>query len=133
MRKQFARTFDSLEEIFGFAEEFFASERIDERHRFAVNFALEEIFTNMVKYNQGSEREIRIDLDRADNRLRVTLTDFDVEPFDITHATETPVDVPLEERTAGGLGLQLTKKMMDEVDYEYADRQSTITLTKLLE
>ncbi len=96
MRKQFARTFDSLEEIFGFAEEFFASERIDERHRFAVNFALEEIFTNMVKYNQGSGREIRIDLGRTDNLLRITLTDFDVEPFDITRAAETPVDVPLE-------------------------------------
>ncbi len=133
MRGRFARTFDSLEAIFGFAEEFFGREGIDKRHRFAVNFALEEIFTNMVKYNANNSNQIQIGLERADDKLLVTLTDFDVEPFDVTQVGEVRTDQPLEERKIGGLGLHLTKKMMDRVDYDYTDRRSTITLTKILE
>ena len=96
MRGRFARTFDSLEAIFGFAEEFFRREGIDERHRFAVNFALEEIFTNMDKYNANNSNEIQIDLERAYAKLLVTLTDFDVEPFDVTQVGEVRTDQPLE-------------------------------------
>jgi anti-sigma regulatory factor (Ser/Thr protein kinase) len=133
MRKEFARTFDSLEGIFRFAGDFFASEKIDERHRYAVDFALEEIFTNMVKYNPDGKHDVSINLDKLGDRLRITLTDFDVEPFDVSKAEEPRIDVPLEERDVGGLGLHLTRKMMDDVDYEYVDRRSIITLTKMLE
>jgi anti-sigma regulatory factor (Ser/Thr protein kinase) len=113
--------------------DFFASEKIDERHRYAVDFALEEIFTNMVKYNPDGKHDVSINLDKLGDRLRITLTDFDVEPFDVSKAEEPRIDVPLEERDVGGLGLHLTRKMMDDVDYEYVDRRSIITLTKMLE
>jgi anti-sigma regulatory factor (Ser/Thr protein kinase) len=98
-----------------------------------VDFALEEIFTNMVKYNPDGKHDVSINLDKLGDRLRITLTDFDVEPFDVSKAEEPRIDVPLEERDVGGLGLHLTRKMMDDVDYEYVDRRSIITLTKMLE
>ena len=133
MQREFPRTFESLEPIFRFAEEFFAQELVDERHRYAVRFALEEIFTNMVKYHPGNPNEITIGLDRAHDRLRITLTDHDVDPFDPTKAEEPRTDLSLEERRVGGLGLHLTRKMMDAVEYRYVDRRSTVTLIKMLE
>ena len=129
---RFARTFDALESIYGFAESFCDQERIDKRHRFAIHFALEEIFTNMVKYNDG-KHEIRIGLRREGDRLRIAVTDFDVPPFDVTRVTPTETDVPLEERRIGGLGLQLTKQVMDAIDYDHSGRDGTVTLTKFLE
>lgn len=131
--RRFPRTFQSLEAIFEFTREFFAREGIDDRHRFPINFAVEEVFTNMVKYHRGNPHEIAVGLERTDARLQVSLTDFDVDPFDPNDVPEPQVDLPLAERQPGGLGLFLTKKLMDRVDYEYAGRTSRILLTKSLE
>jgi anti-sigma regulatory factor (Ser/Thr protein kinase) len=132
MQKRFPRAFDALAEVFRFADDFLAVEQVDPRHRYAVHFALEEVFTNLVKYNPGSRQEILIGLDRSPDRLLITLTDFDAEPFDMTKAPERRTDAPIEERQPGGLGLQLTRRLMDDMDYESNGRQSRITLTRML-
>ena len=132
MQKRFPRTFDALPDVFRFADEFLAAEQVDSRHHYAVHFALEEVFTNLVKYNPGSRQEILVGLDRSSDRLLITLTDFDAEPFDMTRAPERRTDVPIEERQPGGLGLQLTRRLMDDMDYESNGRLSRITLTRML-
>ena len=63
----------------------------------------------------------------------MSLTDFDTEPFDITQTNEVDVNKRIEERKPGGLGLHLTKRMVDKIDYDYKDRKSKITLIKNLE
>jgi anti-sigma regulatory factor (Ser/Thr protein kinase) len=131
-QRRFPRTFEALPAVFRFADDFFAAEQVDARHHYAVHFALEEIFTNLVKYNPGSRQEILIGLDRFDDRLQVVFTDCDADPFDVTRAPERRTDVPIEERQPGGLGLQLTRRLMDDMDYEYDGRKSRITLTRML-
>ncbi len=133
MRRSFKRSFASLQEVFSCIEEFFAAERIDRRQLFPVEFAVEELFTNMVKYNAGNAHDIEVDLTRAGDRLEVRLTEFDVDRFDLNAAPAVRTDRPLAERQPGGLGIHLLKKMVDRVDYEYADRRSTTTLIKKLE
>ena len=131
MQQAFSRSIESLGEIFGFTESFYEQERIESSHRFAVDLAVEELFTNMVKYTRGAN-DVQIRLERTDDRLTVRLTDFDVEAFDVTQAAEARVDLPIEQRRPGGLGIHLTRKLMDRIDYEYVDRTSTITLIKQL-
>jgi hypothetical protein len=63
--RSFPRTFASLADIFAFTTEFFGREAIAETHRFAVDFAIEELFTNMVKYNAGNPHQIRIGLQKG--------------------------------------------------------------------
>lgn len=87
----------------------------------------------MVKHNVKSRCDVQIDLQREENLLKICLTDFDVEPFDITKIKEVDVDQHLEERKVGGLGIHLVKQMMDDIHYEYKDRMSRITLIKHLE
>lgn len=132
MQQAFPRALGSLEEIFAFAAKFFDTEGIDPEHHFAVNFALEEIFTNLVKYASGCTGDVEIDLDRTADGMRVRLTEWNGKPFDPASAPQPRVDAPLEERRVGGLGLFLTRKVMDSMDYEYVDGRSTITLTKRL-
>lgn len=133
MERTFARSFDSLEGVFRLVGEFFVSEGIGERHRFAVDFALEEIFTNLVKYNPGNPHQILIHLEHHPGQLRIAVSDFDVPPFDPTKHPPPRIDLPLEERPVGGLGLFLTQKLMDGIEYEYVERRSTVRLTKNLE
>lgn len=133
MEKKFKRKISSLEEVFNFIHEFSAANGLDESVVFTINLAVEEIFTNMVKYSTENSNDILLDLKMDKNDLVIHLTDFDVEPFDITKTAEVDTRQTLQERKAGGLGIHLVKQMMDEIDYEYKDRRSKITLIKHLE
>jgi anti-sigma regulatory factor (Ser/Thr protein kinase) len=130
MQKKFTRSYDSLEEIFEFTERFFETETINESVRFPVHFVMEELFTNMVKYNPGNSNDILLGVDKIDSNVTISLTDFDVDPFDVTEERDVDIESPLTERKVGGLGLHLIKKMVDSIEYDYSDRQSKITFTK---
>lgn len=130
MQKKFPRSYASLEDIFKFTERFFDAENIGEAVRFPVHFVLEELFTNMVKYNPGNSNDIMLDVNRVQQNVTVSLTDFDVDSFDVTQERNVDVESPLKQRKVGGLGLHLIQKMVDSLEYNYSDRESNITFTK---
>ena len=132
MNKKFKRTFRSLEPIYELTEQFFSRESIDRAHLFPVSFAVEELFTNMVKYNADGDGDILLSMSRAGDRLVVTLTDFDADPFDVTAAPDADVDLPLDERRPGGLGLHLLRRMVDGIEYRHEGRETSITITRTL-
>jgi phosphoserine phosphatase len=132
VHRAFERSFDSLQGIFDFTSEVFARERIDRRLLAAVDFTVEELFTNMVKYNTTSDAAVRVDIVTIDRGVEVTLTDYDVEPFDVTQAPDADITLPIEKRKPGGLGLHLIRRLVDAVAYEYSkeERRSRITFRK---
>lgn len=130
MQKKFVRSYDSLKPIYDFTETVLESKHVAEPVRYPVHFALEELFTNMVKYNPGNSNDIQVDVDAMDGVVRVTITDYDVDVFDVTKRREVDTKSPLEERPVGGLGLHLIRHMVDSLDYHYENRQSRITFTK---
>ena len=132
MKKKFTRSFDSLDRLYEFTEQFFDREAIDSSVRFPVNFSIEELFTNMVKYNKDDSHEILLRLKRRKTCIEVSLTDFESQPFDVTKARPADTSSPLEERKPGGLGLHLIRNMVDTIDYRYEKGCSKITFTKLL-
>ena len=131
--RSFRRSYDSLPEIFAFLERFFEAVAVDKRHLQVVDLIVEELFTNMVKYCPGNPNEILLGLGRSGRRLAVSLTDFDVDRFDVNDAPEVHLDGPISERRSGGLGLHLVKRLAERIDYEYADRTSKTTVITALE
>ena len=132
MERAFKRSFDSLDEIFRFTESFFVSETIDAGLLHDVNFVVEELFTNMVKYNADGACDIRLDMDQANGALVVRLLDADSKPFDVTKSPPVDISKPISEREPGGLGLHLVKKFVDTLDYQHADGETRITFTRRL-
>ena len=133
MERKFKRDFDSLDEIFQFTNRFASTANIAESVAYAINLTVEELFTNMVKYNTSGGEEIEIGIERDGGRVVLTLVDHDVEPFDPATVGEVSVDQPIENRQPGGLGLYLVKSVVDKVSYEYEDRRMRITVVKNLE
>ncbi|MFQ5824370.1 MAG: ATP-binding protein [bacterium] len=133
MEKKFKRDINSLDMIFNFIGEYITKTKIDHTITFTINFVVEEIFTNMVKYNSENTNDILISLNKNENNLIISLTDFDVEPFDVTKSEEVNINQSLEDRKVGGLGLHLVKQMVDKINYEYKNRKSKITFIKHLE
>jgi anti-sigma regulatory factor (Ser/Thr protein kinase) len=130
MHKQFARSNESLTPIYDFIETFLDDRGVAESARYPVHFAIEELFTNMVKYSPGNTNKIMVDVDADDTEVTVTITDYDVEPFDVTKKRAVDTQSPVDERPVGGLGLHLIRHMVDSLSYHYADRKSHITFTK---
>jgi phosphoserine phosphatase len=130
--RSFERSFDSIEHIVAFTAATFADQGIDPELLPAIDFAVEELFTNMVKYSTMSSAAVRIDLARIDGGVQVTLTDYDVEPFDVTQAPDADIELPIEQRKPGGLGLHLIRRLVDSIEYEYSreSRQSRTTIRK---
>ena len=130
MDKTFKRDLSELQAIVDATGEFFAAHGIDDSIRMHVDLSIEELFVNMVKYNLGSERDIRLQFAPLQGGLEVSLTDYDVDPFDPTHPPEVDIDAPLEDRVPNGLGLYLVSKMVDSIHYQYRNRESRITFVK---
>ena len=132
VERAFARSFDELPAIVEFTAEAFAEEGVDPALRPDVDFALEELFTNMVKYSPGGDAAVTIDVTGIAGGVEVRMTDTGVEPFDVTQAPDADVTLPIEARRPGGLGLHLIRRLLDSIDYEYRQdlRQSRITFRK---
>jgi phosphoserine phosphatase len=130
--RTFPRRIAEIAGIFEFTAEFFGLHGIDPRLRGTVDLALEELFTNMVKYSPGTEAEVRIDLAAVEGGVEVALTDYGVEPFDVTKAPDADINAPIEQRRPGGLGLHLIRRLVDHIGYDYTKetRQSRITFRK---
>jgi anti-sigma regulatory factor (Ser/Thr protein kinase) len=131
-RREFRRSFDALADIVAFTADAFAREGIDAALRPTVDFAVEELFTNMIKYGKGSSADVRLEIRAVEGGVEVALTDYDVERFDVTKVPDADVRLPIEKRRPGGLGLHLIRRLLDSIDYEYSEerRQSRITFRK---
>ncbi|HVR30380.1 MAG TPA: ATP-binding protein [Thermoanaerobaculia bacterium] len=130
----FPRQIAALDDIFTFLEVFIDRHRIDDDTGFAIRFAAEELFTNMVKYNKGTSHGIAlaVAIDEAGQLVRLELVDSGVDPFDPSALEPVNVDAPLEERVPGGLGLHLVRALVDDLSYDYADREMKVTVVKRL-
>jgi phosphoserine phosphatase len=130
VERAFERNFDSIAALAAFTADAVAQLGIDPRVLPTVDLAVEELFTNMVKYGTGSRAAVRVELVAIAGGVELTLIDRDVEPFDITRSPDVDIHAPIEDRRPGGLGLHLIRRMADSVEYEYAKetRQSRITL-----
>ena len=130
MEQAFARSNDSLSEIYEFAEGVLAANDVADAARFSVHLALEELFVNMVKYNPDVVGDIDIDVSVSERTVKVTLTEYGVPEFDVTVPKKVDIDAPLEQRTPGGLGVYLIQNLADALEYEYGDGRSRVIFTK---
>jgi len=128
-----SRTIGSLASLSAFVDGFASRHRISADASFDLQLALEELFTNTVKYHPEGTDTILVRLEREGMNVRAMIQDFEVEAWDVTRAPEPDLDAPLETRRPGGFGLHLVRKVTDDLRYEYRNRSSTITVTKRLD
>lgn len=130
--RRFRKDFGALPGIFQFVAERLETLGIRGDEGPWVDLVVEELFTNTVKYAPNGG-EVVIEIEREADRLRVRITDFDVDEFDLTkNARPVDVDLPLAERKPGGLGLYFVRETSESITYEYRDRNSIVTVTKTL-
>jgi anti-sigma regulatory factor (Ser/Thr protein kinase) len=116
---RFAPDIESLAPLMSFAAEVFVRRGLPAELLPQVEFALEELFTNMVKYGGARREPVCIEIARRADGVEVTLTDHNVARFDVTQVPAVDVSRPLPQREPGGLGLHLTRRLVDRLQYSY--------------
>ena len=140
MQARFPRRIDALAQVFEFTEAFCGQHAaITHDCALALDFAVEELFTNLVKYQPGEapvEIELRLEdatqgqKGAAARIARVTITGPESQPFDPRGAPDAVIDRPALERQPGGLGLHLVRRLVAGLDYRH-DPQTGIGCTRL--
>ncbi|MFY9705724.1 MAG: ATP-binding protein [Desulfobacterales bacterium] len=112
---------------------FGASIGLSKKCVFQINLAVDELFTNIVKYGfaDNSLHYIAVTLSHRDGKISIRVEDNGI-PFDPAAKQTSELKDPLEHCKIGGLGLHLVKKIMDDIVYERRRGKNVITLIKYI-
>jgi len=119
--------FAELKRLMDAATEFLEGRGVDAQAVFRINLSLEEIVTNIIKYGHGDETAHPIDIEVNVNpeNVEVVISDEGHEFNPVLHRREQPSEV-LTERTTGGLGIFLIKKLLSTMIYRREGRRNII-------
>ena len=97
-----------------------------------IDLAVEEIFVNIAHYSGSEDAEIRCGYHIGGDGSSVLTMIFKDrgKPFNPLEKPDPDLTLSAEERKIGGLGIFLTKKFMDSVEYEFVDKKNCLTIKK---
>ena len=127
-------TSENLAEVLSFLEECLETAACTPKARMQIQVAVEEIFVNIASYAYQPETgKATVRVEVSDDPVGVTITFVDHGvPYDPLAKADPNVAASAEDRPIGGLGIFMTKKLMDDVRYEYKNGKNILTLKKEL-
>jgi serine/threonine-protein kinase RsbW len=96
-----------------------------------VILAVDEAVSNIIAHGyRGQGGGIEIEVSREGDALVIRLRD-EAAPFDPTNVPPPDLTLPLEQRAAGGLGIHLIRRVMDEMTHRVTPQGGNeLTLVK---
>ena len=102
---------------------------LSSRAKYSTGLAVEEMASNIIKYGYDDDREHAIRLRVVADRNHVKLVfEDDGHPFDPTQHPSPDIENLVASRKAGGLGIELVRRMRDTMTYERAGRLNRLTV-----
>ena len=90
--------------------------------------AADEIMTNIIQYSNSPD--FTLGVENAPGRTRLTFSDSGVKYDPLSHE-DPDVHTRLADRQVGGLGILMTKKLVDSVVYSRTNGQNILSIVKL--
>ena len=97
-----------------------------------LDIIVEETFINIASYAYNPDKgtaTVRVEVSEEPVVVTITFVDHGI-PYDPLAKEDPDVTLSAEEREIGGLGIFMTKKLMDDVVYEYKDGSNILRLIK---
>lgn len=125
---------ESLSTIGRYIVDAAAAAGLDRSAAYKLRLAVDELATNVVVhgYQEGAlEGDVFVSADMDARALTITIEDT-ARPFDPTAQTlpdAEELDLPLDERPIGGLGVMLAREGVDDLRYEYTNGRNRTIIT----
>ena len=99
--------------------------------QFQINVSLEEYLVNLISYgyDEGERHIIQINVIKTQEGFYLEVLD-DAAPFNPMQAPQPDLDLPLNERPVGGLGIHLIRSYMDQLTYQSRQEVNRFTMVK---
>lgn len=126
-------TLDELETMILFILNSIKDLDIDKKINGKLRLVSEEALVNIINYAypQG-DGDITIKTEiTEDKKLTIQLIDSGI-PFNPLEKEDPDIDLPMEDRKIGGLGIFMVKTIMDSLEYKYENGNNILILTKQL-
>jgi anti-sigma regulatory factor (Ser/Thr protein kinase) len=118
-------------------ESLWAAQGVSRAVTWPVEVSLDEVLANVVRHGlagrgESAQVELELQLEPGDPpRCEVRIKD-DGPPFDPLAAAAPDTSLGIDERPIGGLGIELVKRLMDEVHYERKGGWNSLRLVRHL-
>jgi anti-sigma regulatory factor (Ser/Thr protein kinase) len=119
----------ALAEVAKEAFDWLASLPYSTRAKYSAGLAIEEMASNIIKYAYEDDREhrLRIRIVAERSRLRIIFED-DGRPFDPTRHPAPNIEHIVNSHRAGGLGIELVRRISESMTYERVDGLNRLTV-----
>ncbi len=123
---------EELSRLAAIVDGFVEQNALPERIAFNLNLCLDELITNIVSYGYDDDRrhDIAVRLSLEDGVLCCRITDDAKEYDPFVEAPEPDLELGVDDRPIGGLGVFLVKEFMDRTEYRRDGDRNIITLWK---
>lgn len=115
----------SIEVVASYVEETLEKSEVAMRDCYKISIALDELYSNIVRYSGASEARVNCVVD--EHTVILWLQDNGI-PFDPTAKEDPDMEQLAEEEQIGGRGIFLVKKLMSEVTYCYENGYNELTV-----
>lgn len=115
----------SIKKVQEYAESCMEAAGVPLRQANKINIALDEMYSNIARYSGATWAEVICHTENS--CVTVILRDNGV-PYNPLNLPEPDITQSAEERHIGGLGIYMTRKMMDDVSYRYVDGCNEMTM-----
>jgi len=118
-------TLDSLDEIGKYIVAAATVAGLDTKPVYGLRLAVDEVATNIITHGYeeaGRTGDVTVSGELTESTLTIVLEDSGVpfDPLSKKLPSEEELNLPLEERDIGGLGIYLVLKGIDTFRYEYS-------------
>ena len=122
---------DDLQHVAAFVEEIADELQLSPELTMNFNLVLEEMVSNVIFYAYPKENDQPIILTATsdDDSISFIITD-EGRAFDPTAREDADMSVNPADRQLGGMGIFITRQIMDDVTYQRIDGCNILTLTK---
>lgn len=99
-----------------------------------VNICLDELFTNTVLYGFKDDREHNIQFTiKMDDHILTASIEDDGVPFNPLEKKAVKLPADIMSAKIGGLGIHITKELMDNISYERKRGKNKVTIKKIIQ
>ncbi len=104
---------------------------LSKKNTLAINLSLDELITNTISYGYTDNLDhwIKVVISHEDGLLIICLEDDGI-PFNSVVEPPPDLEIPVEKRSLGQLGIHFTKHFMDDLMYERRGNKNSLTMIK---
>ena len=131
---QLVAEINRLPDVKAFIDEKLDAVGCSKKTKMNINLCVEEIYTNVCSYAYAPNTgDVTIEAWFNENKdiIYIKFVDMGV-PYNPLSREDPDIEAKAEDRLIGGLGIFMTKKLMDNMSYEYVDNSNVLTLEKNL-